>query len=323
MRDWRISSLAGGLSRVASQTACQTPHPTRPPNDSHDWHSRRSPRRSTLRHAHSQARTELPAPSFFPEARTSDGLTFFAGASVTTGSRFSKNTSTTMQIVPLSLTGSLNAPSAPQGFPETQEANLLHGHVDSDWGSDRQHRRSVSGAVFMLAGAAIFYKTRFQPTVALSSTEAKFAAAADSGKAALCPRSMLHELGVDQLLPTVTCEDNNGARLVTNAQEPTRRTRHVELKEFAALQWVEDEQIIFGNIGTATNMSDSLTKQTGRVKFCQHHDTSMGRLRPACARHPLPRQPFMSKIAISSACDCFDILDHSNFDLDTVTSIGR
>lgn len=78
------------------------------------------------------------------------------------------------------------APSSLQGFPEMHDANILHGHVDSDWGSDRQHRRSVSGIAFMLAGAAIFYKTRCQPTVALSSTEAEFAAAADSGKAALC-----------------------------------------------------------------------------------------------------------------------------------------
>ena len=112
----------------------------------------------------------------------------------------------------------------------------------------------------MLAGAAIFYKTHYQPIVALSSTEAEFAAAADAGKAALYLRSILHELGVDQLLSTVIYEDNNGARLMTNAQQPTRRTRHVELKQFAVLQWVEDEQIIFGDIGTTHNISDSLTK---------------------------------------------------------------
>lgn len=60
-----------------------------------------------------------------------------------------------------------------------------------------------------------------------------------------CGGCVLHELGVEQLLPTVIFEDNNGARLMTNAQQPTRRTRHVELKQFAALQWVEDEQIAF------------------------------------------------------------------------------
>ena len=104
---------------------------------------------------------------------------------------------------------------------------------------------------------------------------------------------------------------------MTNAQQPTRRTRHVELKQFAVLQWVEDEQIIFGDIGTANNISDSLTKQTGRIKFYQHHDILMGRLRPAFARHPTPEQPIISKFSVS-ACDYLNILD-----LETVTSMGR
>ncbi len=174
----------------------------------------------------------------------------------------------------------------------------------------------------MLAGAAIFYKTRYQPTVARSSTEAEFAAAADAGKAALYLRSILQELGVEQQLPTVIYEDNNGARLMTNAQQPTRRTRHVELKQFAVLQWVEDEQIIFGDIGTAYNISDSLTKQTGRTKFHQHHDLLMGRLRPLYARPTDPTQPIISKCSLS-ACDYIDIYDYSSFDFDTVTSMGR
>jgi hypothetical protein len=216
----------------------------------------------------------------------------------------------------------MSAPSALEGFPETHAAKNLHGYVDSNYGSDRQHRRSISGIVFMLAGATVFYETRHQPTVALSSTEAEFAAAADAGKAALYLRSILNELGVEQLLPTVIYEDNNGARLMTNAQQPTRRMRHVELKQFAVLQLVKDEQIIFGDIGTAYNISDSLTKQTGRTKFHQHHDLLMGRLRPAYARPADPALPIMSKCSFS-AYDYINLYDCSNFDLNAVASMGR
>ena len=45
------------------------------------------------------------------------------------------------------------------------------GYCDSDWGSDISTRRSTTGYVFMLANAAITWKSRKQPTVALSSTE--------------------------------------------------------------------------------------------------------------------------------------------------------
>jgi hypothetical protein len=37
----------------------------------------------------------------------------------------------------------------------------------------------------MLAGAAVYYGTRLQPTIAQSSTEAEFINMADAGKAAL------------------------------------------------------------------------------------------------------------------------------------------
>jgi hypothetical protein len=173
----------------------------------------------------------------------------------------------------------------------------------------------------MLAAAAMFYKTRCQLTVALSSTKAEFAAAADAGKSTLYLRCILQELRVEQLSPTVTCGDNNGTRLMTNTQQPTRRTRHVELKQFAVLRWVEDEHIVFGGIGTAYNNSDLLTKQTGRSKFHQHHDLFMGRLGTAHAKPTDPTQPITSKCSFSARA-CIDIYDSSSLDLDTVTSMG-
>ena len=62
--------------------------------------------------------------------------------------------------------------------------------VDSDWGGDTTHRKSVTGYVIKLAGGAVYYKTRFQDTIALSSTEAEFAAATDAGKSILYVRTI-------------------------------------------------------------------------------------------------------------------------------------
>jgi hypothetical protein len=52
---------------------------------------------------------------------------------------------------------------------------------DSDWATCVKTRRSFSGICIQLAGGSIAYKTKFQPTVALSSTEAEFMAACDVG----------------------------------------------------------------------------------------------------------------------------------------------
>ena len=47
-----------------------------------------------------------------------------------------------------------------------------------------------------LAGATVAYKTRLQPTVTMSSTEAEFMAASDAGKISLFVRSILYDLDV-------------------------------------------------------------------------------------------------------------------------------
>ena len=52
----------------------------------------------------------------------------------------------------------------------------------------------MGGIVLMFAGAAVYYKTRLQPTIAQSSTEAEFVNMADAGNAALYMRWILEEL---------------------------------------------------------------------------------------------------------------------------------
>ena len=61
-------------------------------------------------------------------------------------------------------------------------ATILHAFADSDWATCVKTRRSFGGAVLRLVGGTIAYKSKFQPTVAGSSTEAEFMAAYDTGK---------------------------------------------------------------------------------------------------------------------------------------------
>ena len=133
----------------------------------------------------------------------------------------------------------------------------------------------------MFEGAAIYYKTRLQPVVALSSTEAEFVNMADAGKAALYIRWILKELGVIQLKPTPIKADNAAAIKMANTGKPTRRTRHLDIKHFIILQWCDDELISFHETRSNSCYSDSLLKPTKRTKFNEHLDIFMGRRKPA------------------------------------------
>ena len=56
------------------------------------------------------------------------------------------------------------------------ESLELYGYCDADWAGELDSRRSTTGYVFMLAGGAISWKVKAQPTVALSSAEAEYMA---------------------------------------------------------------------------------------------------------------------------------------------------
>mmetsp|Transcript_1111 Transcript_1111/g.1700 ORF Transcript_1111/g.1700 Transcript_1111/m.1700 type:complete len:342 (+) Transcript_1111:23-1048(+) len=115
----------------------------------------------------------------------------------------------------------------------------LIGLVDSDWAGDSIKRKSMTGVIIMLAGGAIAYKAKYQEVIALSTTEAEFVAACDAAKMILFFRSILEDLGIPKEEATMLYEDNNGALMMANAQQPTRRTRHMDIKHFSLLDWVE------------------------------------------------------------------------------------
>lgn len=61
---------------------------------------------------------------------------------------------------------------------------------------------------------------------------------------------------------------NNGTLLMPNAQQPTRQTRHMDIKKFALLEWVEQDLMILKTIKTAENA-------VGKQLFHRHADTYM------------------------------------------------
>jgi hypothetical protein len=93
-------------------------------------------------------------------------------------------------------------------------------------------------------------------------------------------RSILADLGLEQHNASVLYEDNNGALLMANAQQLTCRTRHMDIKKFALLEWVEQDLMILKTISTAENAADGLTKPLTNQLFFRHADTFMGKRVP-------------------------------------------
>ena len=152
--------------------------------------------------------------------------------------------------------------------------------VDANWAQDQNNRKSITGMALLYAGALVYYKTKYQTTISHSTTEAEFTAACDAAKAILYLRTILEQMGLDQNKATILFEDNEGALMMANAQQPTRRTRHMDIKHFAIQDWIEHDLIALHRVETTNNISDGFTKQLGRSLFHKHRDTLMGRRPP-------------------------------------------
>ena len=106
------------------------------------------------------------------------------------------------------------------GWPQF-DAHIAHVYANSDWATCVKTRWSCGGMCIRLAGGTIAYKCKFQPTIAGSSTEAKFMAACNVGKMIFFVQNILWDLNIPHEAATLLYKDNDGCTAMGNAQKPT------------------------------------------------------------------------------------------------------
>jgi hypothetical protein len=109
------------------------------------------------------------------------------------------------------------------GHSATSIPTLLS-YADADWASDVNNCKSTSSYIFALGGGTISWNSKKQPTVALSSTEAKYITGAHAAKEAVWLRILLSELGQDMSSPTILHIDNQSTMAITCNPEFHKRT---------------------------------------------------------------------------------------------------
>ena len=93
-------------------------------------------------------------------------------------------------------------------------------------------------------------------------------------------------LGIIQDIATPIIADNHGAINMAQSHQPLRRTRHVEMKHFAILQWTDDEflKYIQSRSDDENYYSDTFeqTNLAHCTKFYEHNTDIiiMGRRKP-------------------------------------------
>jgi hypothetical protein len=146
-------------------------------------------------------------------------------------------------------------------------AAALIGYCDADWAGDTDTRRSCTGYLFMVGGAAVSWSSRLQPTVAQSSCEAEYMALTAASNDQSFLLQLFADLHQPRALPAVIFEDNTGAIHLAQRPQLHRRTKHIDVRYHVIRDRIADGILQLNYIATAEQLADALTKNVDLAAF--------------------------------------------------------
>ena len=144
------------------------------------------------------------------------------------------------------------------GITFANSGTMVEGYCDADYAGDLDTRRSTTGFIFTFCGAAISWSSKLQPTVAASTTEAEYMAAAQAVKEALWLRKLAAELEV-QFGTMKIFSDNQGAIKLLKHPVASIRSKHIDVIHHFARERVARKEVHFEYISTELMVADCMT----------------------------------------------------------------
>jgi len=146
----------------------------------------------------------------------------------------------------------------------------VKGYSDSNFAGDSDTRKSVSGFIIYLCGAAIAWRSKGQKSVTLSSTEAEYIAISEVATEILYVASILRFLGIPVEYPISVNVDNIGAIYLTKNATTGSRTKHVDTRFHFVREYIEDGVMKVQFVRSENNDADIFTKNLNGSLFQKH-----------------------------------------------------
>ena len=153
----------------------------------------------------------------------------------------------------------------------------ITGFCDADW-ANGDDRKSITGYCFKITdkGPMISWKSRKQPTVALSSCEAEYMALASATQEGKYLLSLLNEiLNLNQLSFKLKC-DNQAAISLTKNPINHNRSKHIDIKYHFLRDEIENNALEIQYVPTEDNVADVFTKPMSKIKFQKFKSSLFG-----------------------------------------------
>jgi len=158
-------------------------------------------------------------------------------------------------------------------YPKILWDTEIAGYSDCDWAGYLDSHHSTGAYIFLAGQSPVFWSSKKQATVALSSTEAEYMALTRATMEAIWLRFLLGEIPdfLYKKLPSITIfADNQECIALAHNPEYHARTKHIDIQHHFVREKVEGGEVSLEYTPTGVMVADCLTKALPREKFVQH-----------------------------------------------------
>ena len=146
------------------------------------------------------------------------------------------------------------------GPDETIGSEMFATYSDADHGGNKDNGKSTTGYMVKLGSGVVAWKSKLQPVVTRSTTEAEYIAGGAAGTEICWMQNMLKEMGYTPSAPAKLYVDNQSAISVAKNPEHHGRMKHLDLCFYWLRDQVDMKKIVPIYLQTEDMPADLLTK---------------------------------------------------------------
>eukprot|EP00253_Pinus_taeda_P028701 PITA_28701 len=143
----------------------------------------------------------------------------------------------------------------------------LHAYTDADWAGSVDDRKSTSGGAFFMGSRLVSWFSKKQSSIALSTAEAEYVAAASCCTQLLWMMQTLQDFKITCTPPISILCDNTSAISISKNPVMHSKTKHIPIKYHFLREQVLEQKVKLEYVPSKEQVADILTKPLPKETF--------------------------------------------------------